>query len=74
VSRPTRRPRIPEQVVAGRELTVLVDGPWARRWYWADDFAGMHQAARRYPAPEAGGGAADEAAQPITEHAGERLC
>jgi hypothetical protein len=27
----------------------VVDGPSARRWYWADDFAGMQQAARRYP-------------------------
>jgi hypothetical protein len=49
VSRSTRRPSLAEQVAADRELIVLVAGPWARRWYWADDLAGMQQAARRYP-------------------------
>jgi hypothetical protein len=47
VSRSNSRPSLAEQVAAGREL--LVDGPRARRWYWADDFAGTQQAARRYP-------------------------
>jgi hypothetical protein len=49
VNRSNRRPSLAEQVAAGRELIVLVDGPWARRWYWTDDFADMQQAARRYP-------------------------
>ncbi|WP_224392794.1 hypothetical protein [Pseudonocardia sp. ICBG1293] len=33
----------------GRELAVLVDGPWRGRWYWADQLAAMQHAAARYP-------------------------
>jgi hypothetical protein len=38
-----------EQVNAGAELVVLIDGPWAGRWYWATDLAAVQHAARRYP-------------------------
>jgi hypothetical protein len=31
---------------AGRELAVLVDGPWARRCYWRADLEAMQQASR----------------------------
>jgi hypothetical protein len=48
VSRPGRRPALAKQVTAGAELVVLIDGPWAGRWYWADDLAAMQHAARRY--------------------------
>lgn len=31
---------------AGRELVVLIDGPWARRCYWRADLEAMQQASR----------------------------
>jgi hypothetical protein len=31
------------------ELAVLVDGPWASRWYWRDDLEQMQAASARYP-------------------------
>ncbi|WP_226363375.1 hypothetical protein [Pseudonocardia sp. ICBG1142] len=37
------------QVADGRELAVLVDGPWRGRWYWADDLTAIQHASRRYP-------------------------
>jgi len=48
VSRPGRRSALAEQVTAGAELVVLIDGPWAGRWYWAEDLVAMQHAARRY--------------------------
>ncbi|WP_226358782.1 hypothetical protein [Pseudonocardia sp. ICBG601] len=47
--RPPRMSRLAVQVADGRELAVLVDGPWRGRWYWADDLAAMQDASRRYP-------------------------
>ncbi|WP_075554422.1 hypothetical protein [Pseudonocardia sp. Ae505_Ps2] len=37
------------QVTDGRELAVLVDGPWRGRWYWRADLDAMQTAAHRYP-------------------------
>ncbi len=41
--------RMAVQVADGRELAVLVDGPWRGRWYWRADLAAMQTAAARYP-------------------------
>jgi hypothetical protein len=50
MTRATRRRRTePERSGtegAGRELVVLVDGPWARRCYWRDDLDAMQRASR----------------------------
>lgn len=46
----TVRPsRLAGQVVAGRELAALVDGPWSPRWYWRSDLEAMQHAGRRHP-------------------------
>ena len=37
---------------AGRELVVLVGGPWARRCYWRDDLEAMQQASRNMGYPD----------------------
>jgi YspA, cpYpsA-related SLOG family len=50
-----RRATLAEQVGAGRELVVLVDGPWRGRWYWATEFAEIQDYARRYPPEDAAG-------------------
>ena len=55
MSRPGRRPTLAEQVATGAELVVLADGPWAGRWYWAEDLAAMQRAARRYRPTDAAG-------------------
>ncbi|WP_226360912.1 hypothetical protein [Pseudonocardia sp. ICBG1142] len=44
-----RLSRLAAQVAAGRELAVLVDGPWRGRWYWAADLTAMQTASDRYP-------------------------
>lgn len=49
MSRSPKRSRIAQQVAGGRDLVVLVDGPWRHRWYWADDLAAMQHTAARYP-------------------------
>lgn len=36
----------------GRELVVLGDGPWARRWYWRDDLEAMQAASRHVGHPD----------------------
>ena len=36
----------------GRELVVLDDGPWARRWYWRDDLEAMQAASRHVGHPD----------------------
>ncbi|WP_226363364.1 hypothetical protein [Pseudonocardia sp. ICBG1142] len=48
-TRQHRVSRFATQSADGRELAVLVDGPWRGRWYWADDLAAMQHASRRYP-------------------------
>ncbi|WP_226353032.1 hypothetical protein [Pseudonocardia sp. ICBG601] len=48
-TRQHRVSRLATQSADGRELAVLVDGPWRGRWYWADDLAAMQDASRRYP-------------------------
>lgn len=59
MSRPRNRARIAEQlarqVAGGRELVVLADGPWAQRWYWADELTAMQRTARRFPASHPAG-------------------
>ncbi|OLM28342.1 hypothetical protein Ae717Ps2_6544 [Pseudonocardia sp. Ae717_Ps2] len=41
--------RLAVQVTDGRELAVLIDGPWRGRWYWRADLDAMQAAAHRYP-------------------------
>lgn len=46
-ARETARARA--EAASGRELAVLVDGPWMARWYWRDDLEAIQAASRRYP-------------------------
>ncbi|OLL89401.1 hypothetical protein [Pseudonocardia sp. Ae331_Ps2] len=48
---PAHRPttRLAVQVADGRELAVLVDGPWRGRWYWRADLDAMQTTAHRHP-------------------------
>jgi hypothetical protein len=47
-----RRRAEPETEGTGRELVVLVDGPWARRCYWRSDLEAMQQASRAMGYPD----------------------
>ncbi|WP_226361039.1 hypothetical protein [Pseudonocardia sp. ICBG1142] len=44
-----RRSRMAAQAADGRELAVLVGGPWRGHWYWTDDLEAIQHASRRYP-------------------------
>jgi hypothetical protein len=46
---PKHRSRLAADVAGGRDLVVLVDGPWVGCWYWADNWAAVQRAARRFP-------------------------
>lgn len=51
MARPGARGQVGESLTgsAARERAVLVDGPWAPRWYWRDELEAMQQAGRRSP-------------------------
>ncbi|OLL89549.1 MULTISPECIES: hypothetical protein [unclassified Pseudonocardia] len=44
-----KRLGLAEEMAGGRELVALVGGPWAGRWWWADQLAEAQRAAGRYP-------------------------
>ncbi|OLM27872.1 hypothetical protein Ae717Ps2_7090 [Pseudonocardia sp. Ae717_Ps2] len=49
VASPRTSSRLAVQVADGRELAVLLDGPWRGRWYWRADLDALQTAAGRYP-------------------------
>lgn len=49
-SRPHPAPA--EHAASTRELAVLVDGPWAHRWYWRDQLEAMQRASRTVGYPD----------------------
>lgn len=52
MARPTGRRRAERTDTADRELAVLVDGPWAPRWYWRDELEAMQATSRRMGYPD----------------------
>lgn len=44
-----RRLTLVADLNGGRELAVLIGGPWRLRWYWRDELEAMQAAADRYP-------------------------
>ncbi len=52
MARPTGRRRAERTEAADRELAVLVDGPWAPRWYWRDELEAMQATSRRMGYPD----------------------
>ena len=45
-------PTLRDATAGGRELAVLVNGPWAPRWYWRTDLEAMQEASRRTGHPD----------------------
>lgn len=60
-------PSLAEQA-AGRELAVLVDGPFRLRWYWRDELEQMQQASRRVGHPDGHPAARMRGYQPTEQH------
>lgn len=51
-----------------RELAVLIDGPWAHRWYWRDELEAMQAASRAVGYPDEHPSAVLRCYQPAAGH------